>query len=71
MSYSLPDADTIKHFNLSPSYNVISIIDTANSNAKVTTNVIAGSTNEVYMSLDNLYLTSYLYKNGGFGACPK
>ncbi|MDR1945160.1 MAG: hypothetical protein LBQ59_03675 [Candidatus Peribacteria bacterium] len=23
------------------------------------------------MSLNNLYLTSYLYKNGGFGSCPR
>jgi uncharacterized secreted protein with C-terminal beta-propeller domain len=55
---------------LSPSYNIISVVNVANSNEKVTTNVIAGSTNEIYMSLDNLYFTSYLYKNGGFGACP-
>jgi uncharacterized secreted protein with C-terminal beta-propeller domain len=55
---------------LSPSYNIISAVNIANSNEKVTTNVIAGSTKEIYMSLDNLYLTSYLYKNGGFGACP-
>ncbi|MDR2640625.1 MAG: hypothetical protein LBC61_04900 [Candidatus Peribacteria bacterium] len=41
ISYSLPDAETIKHFNLSPSYNIVSVIDTKNPSAKVTTNVIA------------------------------
>ncbi|MDR3150248.1 MAG: hypothetical protein LBU14_01090 [Candidatus Peribacteria bacterium] len=23
------------------------------------------------MSLDNLYFTSYIYRNGGFEACPR
>lgn len=69
ISYSLPDAETIKQFNLSPSYITVSVIDTKNPTAQVTTNVIAGSNNEIYMSLDNMYLTSYMYQNQDF-ACP-
>jgi hypothetical protein len=37
----LPDADTISHFNLPPSYNIVSVINTKNPNEKVSTSVIA------------------------------
>lgn len=69
ISYVLPDAETIQQFGLSPSYNIVSIIDTKNPSNKTATTVIAWSTNEIYMSLDNLYLTSYMYRNASF-ACP-
>ncbi len=69
ISYVLPDEETIKQYDFNPSYNVISVIDTKNTNKKVETTVIAWSNNEVYMSLDNLYLTSQMYESYDF-VCP-
>ncbi|MDD2907756.1 MAG: beta-propeller domain-containing protein [Candidatus Gracilibacteria bacterium] len=69
ISYVLPDAETVKQYEFNPSYNVISVIDTKNTSKKVETTVIAGSNNEIFMSLDNLYLTSQMYESYNF-SCP-
>ncbi len=69
ISYVLPDEETIKQYDFNPSYNVISVIDTKDTSKKVETSVIAGSNNQIYMSLDNLYMTSYMYQSYDF-ACP-
>jgi inhibitor of cysteine peptidase len=69
IEYVLPDADTLEKYNFTPSYNIISVIDIKNTEADVETSVIAWSNNEVYMSLDNLYLTSRMYVNYDF-SCP-
>jgi len=70
IEYVLPDADTMKKFDFSPSYNIISIIDTKNTTNEVKTKVIAGSNAELYMSLDNMYLTSNIYQSYDF-SCPR
>lgn len=69
ISYVLPDAETIKEFGFSPSFNIISAINTKDLKEKVSTNVIAWNNSEIYMSLDNLYLTSYMYQNN-LTRCP-
>lgn len=69
IEYILPDDDTIKKYSFNPSYNIISIININDTEQEVETKVIAGSNNEVYMSLDNLYLTSNMYTNYDF-SCP-
>lgn len=66
IEYVLPDEETLKEFDFSPSYNIVSIIDTKNTSNEVKTNVIAGSSAELYMSLDNMYLTSYMYQSYDF-----
>ena len=69
VEYFLPDEDTMKKYTLHPNYNIISMIDLANPRDEVKNKVIFGSTNEVYMSEDNLYITSYLYQNNAW-SCP-
>lgn len=69
VEYFLPDEDTMKKYSLHPNYNIISIVDLADTSKEVTNKVIFGSTNEVYMSLDNLYITSYIYEESGW-SCP-
>ncbi len=66
IEYVLPDTETMKKFDFNPSYNIISIIDTKNTDKEVKTKVIAGSNAELYMSLDNMYLTSYMYQSYDF-----
>jgi uncharacterized secreted protein with C-terminal beta-propeller domain len=56
----------MKKFDFNPSYNIISIIDTKNTDKEVKTKVIAGSNAELYMSLDNMYLTSNIYQTHNF-----
>ncbi len=69
IEYILPDEDTIEKVWFNPSYNIISVIDTLNTNEEVTTKVIAGSNSEIYMSTDNLYMTSSIYTSGQY-SCP-
>ncbi|NVP17848.1 beta-propeller domain-containing protein [Candidatus Gracilibacteria bacterium] len=69
INYVLPDVETIKQYDFSPSYNVLSVINTKDTSKKVETTVIAGSNSEIYMSLDNLYMTSYMYTSYDF-SCP-
>ena len=69
IEYSLPDKETMKNFNFNPSYNIISIINVEDSEAEVKTKVVAWNSAEVYMSLDNLYLTESMYQSKAF-SCP-
>ncbi len=66
IEYVLPDADTLSKFDFNPSYNIISTINTKDTTQEVKTKVIAWSNTEMYMSLDNLYLSSYIYKSYDF-----
>ncbi len=69
IEYVFPDEDTMKNYSISPSYNIISVIDIENTDAEVSTKLIAWSNNEVYMSMDNLYLSSSMSMNYDF-SCP-
>jgi len=69
IEYILPDEDTIKKVGFNPSYNIISVVNVADTTQEVTTKVIAGSNSEIYMSLDNLYMTSSMYTPGQY-SCP-
>ena len=50
--------------------NVISVINTKDIEEKVSTYVVAGNNAEIFMSQNNLYLTSYMYQNNDF-SCPR
>ena len=69
IEYVLPDSETMKEYGFSPSYNIISIINTKDTENDVKTKVIAWDNSEIYMSLDNLYLTSNIYKTYNY-SCP-
>ena len=69
IEYALPDAETLKQFDFSPSYNIISILNINDISEEVKTKVIAGDSSEIYMSLDSLYLTSNIYQTNQF-SCP-
>lgn len=69
IEYVLPDSETISKYGFEPSYNIISVIDTKNTEKEVKSNVIAWSNSEIYMSLENLYLTSNIYNTYNF-SCP-
>ena len=69
IEYSFPDEETLKNTSFNPGYNIISVIDTKNTSKDVKTKVIAGSSVNVHMSLNNLYLTESIWHNEPFG-CP-
>lgn len=70
ISYALPGKDTMKKFDFSPSYNVISVINMNDVEEKVGTTVVAWNNAEIFMSQDNLYMTSHMYQNNDF-SCPR
>lgn len=69
IEYSFPDEETLKETAFNPGYNIVSIIDIADTENEVKTKVIAGSNSTVYMSLNNLYLTEGIYQPYNF-SCP-
>lgn len=69
IEYVLPDSKTLKESDFNPSYNIISIINIEDTQEPVKTKVIAWNSAEVYMSLDNLYLTDSIYTSYNY-KCP-
>lgn len=69
IEYVLPDEETLKKYDFNPSYNIINIVNTEDTTIPSKTKVIAWSNSEMYMSLDNLYLTSHMYQSYDF-YCP-
>lgn len=69
ISYSFPDEETIKNAGFNPGYNIISAINIADTGENVSTQVIAGSNSEIYMSSENLYLTEGIWQQNNF-SCP-
>ncbi len=69
ISYALPGLETLKKIDFNPSYNIISVIDIENTENEVKIKVIAWNSSEIYMSLDNLYLTSRIYTSYNY-KCP-
>ncbi len=66
IEYVLPNSETLNQHGFSPSYNIISIIDTQNTQEKVKTKVIAWNNAEIYMSTNNLYLTDRIYNSHNY-----
>jgi len=67
--YHFPSKDTLSEIPFSPSYTIITAIDTRDVSTKNTTQVIAGSNSQVYMSLENLYMTEGIYFSNPW-RCP-
>ncbi len=69
IEYILPDEKSMEKYDFSPSYNIISVINTKNPEQEVQTKVLTTDNAEMYMSTKNMYLTSYLYNDTRF-SCP-
>lgn len=69
IEYILPDEETMKKHSFSPNYNIISIVNLADTQEKVKNKVIFWDNSQLYMSQNNMYMTSYLYTNTSY-ACP-
>lgn len=70
IEFVLPDLETMKKIDFSPSYVTLSIIDTENPSNEVKSRVLFGDVNEIHMSLENLYITSNIYTSYDF-KCPQ
>jgi inhibitor of cysteine peptidase len=69
IEYVLPDSETLEKHDFKPNYNIVSIVDIEDVEAEVKTKVIAWNSAEIYMSLDNLYLTDRMYTSYNY-KCP-
>ena len=67
IEYILPDNDTSLWY---PQFNMISIIDIDDVEKESDTKLIFWNLNEIYMSLDNLYITNSIYKTEPFRCLP-
>ncbi|MDD5377130.1 MAG: beta-propeller domain-containing protein [Candidatus Gracilibacteria bacterium] len=70
IEYVLPDAETLKQFDFTPSLVTLSIIDTNDATKETKTKVLFGDVNQIHMSLNNLYITSHLYTSYDFRCAP-
>ena len=62
----MPDDETLKKFDFTPSYVTLSVINTEDVNEEVTSKLLFWDVNEIYMSQSNLYITSNLYTSYNF-----
>jgi len=69
VEYILPDEATAEKYSLSPSFSVLSVIDTQDSSVAIKKKVFFGDTSDIYMSTKALFLTSHVYTTQSFG-CP-
>lgn len=70
VEYFMPDTQTLKKYSFNPSLVTLSIIDTKNKQNPVKNKVLFWDVSEIYMSLDNLYITSNLYTSYPFKCRP-
>lgn len=70
IEYVLPDAETMKQFDFTPSLVTLSIIDTEDATKETKTKVLFGDVSEIHMSLSNLYITSHLSTSYDFKCAP-
>lgn len=69
IEYLIPDRETMKKYNFTPSYVTISAINIANPKEEIKTKLLFGDVSEIHMSTYSLYITSSLYTNYNF-SCP-
>lgn len=70
IEYALPDQETMKQFDFTPSLVTLSIIDTEDATKETKTKVLFGDVNEIHMSLSSLYITSHLSTSYDFRCAP-
>ncbi len=66
VEYLLPDEATTTKYSFNPSFNIVSVINLADLTKPVKNKVVFWDIREIHMSLDSLYMTSYLYTNYDF-----
>lgn len=70
IEYVLPDSETMKQFDFTPSLVTLSIIDTEDATKETKTKVLFGDVNQIHMSLSSLYITSHLSTSYDFRCGP-
>lgn len=70
IEYVLPDQETLKQFDFTPSLVTLSIIDTEDATKETKTKVLFGDVAQIHMSLSNLYITSHLATGYDFKCAP-
>ncbi len=70
IEYVIPDTETLSKYSFTPSYLTLSIVNLDDSEEAIKSKLFFWDVSEVYMSLDNLYITSWLYTPYRF-ACPQ
>lgn len=70
VEYLLPDDSTVEKYSFNPSFNIVSIVNLADLKAPIKNKVVFWDIREIHMSLDSLYMTSYLYTNYDFRCGP-
>ncbi len=72
IEYLLPDDETIEELGFTPRMVTISTIDLSDAQSSIETKAVLGDVSEIYMSLENLYLTTRVYTStpGDF-FCPE
>lgn len=70
IEYVLPDTETMKKFDFTPSLTTLSIINTEDPTLETKTRVLFGDVSEIHMSLKNLYIASHLSTTYDFHCAP-
>ncbi|EKE28082.1 MAG: hypothetical protein ACD_3C00104G0002 [uncultured bacterium (gcode 4)] len=69
IEYVIPDSNTLSKYSFVPSYLTLSVVNLDDPSQETKTKLFFWDVAEVHMSLDNLYITSWLYTPYRFN-CP-
>jgi len=61
ISYVLPSKDTLKEYNISPSFTIMSVVDVVDTTKQSKINVTMGQAGQIHMSKNSLYLLQNMY----------
>ena len=61
ISYVLPTKDTLKKYNITPSFTIVSVVDTLNTTTQTKMNVTMTQAGQIHMSKNSLYLLQNMY----------
>jgi len=70
ISYVLPSKDTLKKYNIAPSFTIVSVVDTSNTATPTKMNVTMTQAGQIHMSKNSLYLLQNLYSYSPW-SCPR
>jgi inhibitor of cysteine peptidase len=70
VTFVLPDANTLKNMDFTPSFVSLSSLDTRDPTAKMKSELVFGDVSQIHMSQTSLYITSTISQTSGGSPCP-
>jgi inhibitor of cysteine peptidase len=70
VTFVLPDANTLKNIEFTPTLVSLSSVNTRDPTAKMKSELVFGDVSQIHMSRSSLYITSTISQNSSSSTCP-